>query len=177
MARIAMGLLALVLPLAGCSTISSIFSEESRGRPDCPQVGALADGANLARFRPGGGADLTDLAVEASIARVGGTCERARGDRVRVTVNVTFDAARGPAATGRTADLPWFVAVTRDGQILDRQSFATRVEFPANAATAPRTSETVELLLPAGQPPSAFSVIVSFQLSEAELAYNRRARR
>jgi hypothetical protein len=164
----------LCLVLAGCGS----WFEEPQGRPDCPQVGILPEGATLTRFRPGGGTDLTDVTAEARVVGLAGRCERAR-DRVRVAVDVQLEAAAGPAAgPERAVDLPWFVAVLGpDQQIVDRRAFSTRFAYPAGRVTPARATESVDIVLPAGQPPGAFGVLVSWQLTEAEMAYNRRARR
>lgn len=145
-------------------------------RADCPHVGVLADAADLTRFRPGGGEDLTEMVVDARMRGVAGSCDLARR-ATTVELAISMDATRGPAAQGRAVDLPYFVAVMdRDGRILDKQVFQARIEFPPNRSSVRLTGEQVRLTLPTpeGVRGRDYAVSVGFQVSESELALNRR---
>lgn len=173
MRRWRFGWLIVLAPLMGCG---SLFTPD-QGRPDCPEVGILADGSTLTRFRAGGGTDLGDVIADGRVAGLAGRCERAR-ERVRVAVDVQLEVAPGPAGTERSVQLPWFVAVLAPGQtVVDRRAFTSRFDFPAGRVAPARLTESVDVVLPPDLPPGAYTVLVSWQLSEAELAYNRRARR
>lgn len=148
-------------------------------RAPCPRIVILGDGADLTRFRPGGDRDLTAMVVDARIEGFNAQCDYASRDRSALTVRVTprFEAERGPAAEGRTADLPWFVALTDPGDaaVLDRQSFTARATFPPNV---PRTAvigqpTRMTVPLPAGARAQDYTIRLSFQLSPEELARNR----
>ena len=84
--------------------------------------------------------------------------------------------ARGPAAGDEPIAVPFFVAVSRDGQILDKQTFRVIPSFDANSTTARVTSDEIDLNLPIDRQTlgSAYDVAVGFQLSPEELALNRR---
>ncbi len=145
-------------------------------RADCPHVGVLADAADLTRFRPGRGEDLTELVLDARVTGVTGSCDLARR-ATNVDVAITIQATRGPAATTRVLDVPYWVAVMdREGKILDKQVFQARFEFPSNRTTMRLTGEEVRLVLPTpeGVRGRDFSVSVGLQVTEEELAFNRR---
>jgi hypothetical protein len=145
-------------------------------RADCPRIGVLADAADLTRFTPGKGEDLTEMVVDARVSGVRGQCDMARA-AIQVELAITLDATRGPAAQGRVLDVPYFVVVTdADGEVLDKQVFQARFEFEPNRSRARISDEAVKLMLPtaANLRGSAYSVSIGLQVTEAELAYNRR---
>src|SRR5690606_25232608 len=101
-----------------------------------------------------------------------------RGRSVTVDITPRFEVERGPASTGSSADLPWFVAVSdaEDTRILDQLDFTTRAVFEPNVSRGGVTGERVRLTLPNsnGQSTANFNVRLSFRLTPEELAYNRR---
>lgn len=180
--RRALALALLPLALAACGEVRS----GGRGtapiaaptRPDCPTAVALADAADLRRYRTPDSQDLTDLIVAARITGLSGQCVFAdRRRSVEVTLTLAMEATRGPAARERTVSIPYFVAVTDpQDRILDKAVYSIAAEFPANRSRLRLTGEQVTLTLPitAERPPASYTVVVGFQLTEAELALNRR---
>lgn len=142
--------------------------------PACPGAAIVRDAADLSRYR-GDGRDLTDAVLEGRITGLSGACKRDGADTVVTTVQVGIDLTRGPAATGRAADLAYFVAVLEGERILDKQVFTLRAEFPPNADRLRLSGDDVELRLPvrANKTAVAYRIQVGFQLTPAELEYNR----
>jgi len=163
----------LVLLLAACGSAPADIAPIA-----CPTPGLLADGANLVRYRPGPVQDLTTLDFEARLNGLSGGCRPGRrNESVDVRVNVGFAIDRGAAAAGRSVDLPWFIAVIDpNGQVLSRQSFVERVAFNRNETRLSGTSEEVRVNLPVDDQRRAqdYRILISFQLTEPELALNRR---
>lgn len=147
-------------------------------RPDCPPAGAVAELADLRRYRTPDSQDLTDLVVAARITRLSGACTYAdRRRAVRVTLTVGMEATRGPAAAERTIRLPYFVAVADAAdRILDKAVYTVAAEFPPNRSRVRLAGEEVTLVLPvsAERPAGSYTVLVGFQLTPEELALNRR---
>ncbi len=174
----ALALLAMAAALAGCG------GSGSEARPNlpatCPRVALLADAADLSRYRPGGGQDLSALELDARISGFQARCDYARrGRALEMTLSVGLQAERGPAAQARSADLPWFAAVTdaaEDGPILNKREFTTRVTFPPNVGRVRVQSEELSITLPLSETRRLgdYAVLVGFQLSPEELALNRR---
>ncbi len=159
----------LLAGLAGCGgTVSDKFP------PACPRAGVLADAADLTRYR-GGGHDLTDLVLDARITGVSGDCTRADRRQLDVTVTVGMQVVRGPAAAGQPLEVPFFVAVSQGGAVLDKQVYRLSPGFGPNADTVRLTSDPVTISLPIGPDRlgSAYDVVVGFQLTQDELATNR----
>lgn len=166
------GVLAGLAALAGCGGSAPVGLSTA----PCPRISILADGADLTRFRPGGPQDLSAMAVDARITGFQAQCDFAGRDRLDVRVTPQFSVERGPALAGRTADLPWFLAVsTPEEEVLDRTAETTRVAFAQNVGRAAASGPTVRFTMPIGNGVRAqdFLVRLSFQLDEAELAYNR----
>ncbi|NKE43980.1 hypothetical protein HB662_04275 [Roseomonas frigidaquae] len=179
MARSSMGVAALagLALLAGCGGNQSLTSAASQA--PCPRIVILADGADLTRFRAGASGDLTALTADARIAGFQANCDFAGRDRSALDVRVTprFEVERGPAAEGRTLELPWFVALSDagDAALLDRQAFTSRVTFGPNVVRTTIQGQTARLSMPLGQGVRAvdYTVRISLQLTPEELALNR----
>ncbi|MBN9560985.1 MAG: hypothetical protein J0H14_09705 [Alphaproteobacteria bacterium] len=163
----------LLATLAGCSgPVTSTFP------PECPHAGVLADAADLTRYRSAGAAghDLTDMVLDGQITGVSGDCTRASRRELDVSVAVSMRLTRGPAARGPVGSVPFFVAVTQNGQVLDKQVYHITPDFAANSDTVRLTSDPVSLTLPISveKTGSAYDLVVGFQLTPDEVALNRR---
>jgi hypothetical protein len=159
----------------GARTIATLANELA----PCPRIVILGDGADLTRFRPGGDRDLTAMVVDARIEGFNASCDYANSARDSLAIRLTprFEAERGPAAEGRTAELPWFVALTDPGDqsVLDRRGFAARASFPPNTPRATVIGQQARLAVPLrpGARAQDYTIRLSFQLSPEELAHNR----
>ena len=170
----------LLLAVAACT----VFQEEEPP-PSCPRISILGDAATLTKFRPGPGRDLTDVLYEGVVSGVTGSCAYAndgkRANRaLSMKVALVIEAARGPANRDGRAAFPYFVGITDSSRnVLNKQRFNVTAVFPGNRARLVVTDNPVALEIPvkAGQSGQDFEIFVGFQLSRAELEYNRRARR
>lgn len=165
--------LAAVLVLSGCVALSRVPAGS------CPRASVLADAGEMTRFKPGPGQDLIDVVFEAEIAGVAVTCEDVRSDGLVAVVSLGLVTSRGPAATGRVAEVPFFVAyVDRAGKIRDKAVFSSRVEFPAGRPkVAVREDIELDIPLSATDSPADLAIVVGLQLTRQELERNRARRR
>lgn len=163
-----------LLLLAGCGGAPRNIMANATA--PCPHIGVLADAADLTRFRPGGGRDLTAMTLNASISGFQAKCDYASGRQggLDVTLTPAFTAERGPAAQGRTAEIPYMVAVAEGESIQDRAAYALAVEFPPNVSKLRSEGEELSIRLP-GDPQQAAgkTIWIGFVLSPEELALNR----
>jgi hypothetical protein len=162
-------ILLLAAALAACGS-----NDPNAFAPPCPQPVIAPDTGDLTLYRPTGH-DVTDLQLNARVEGIDGNCKPGGRDRLAARLTVGFRIARGPAASGRVFDLPYFVAVTRGDQILDEHFYTLHVEFPGNVETVDLRSEPVDLLLPTppGTPGTAYRVLAGFRLTPAQLQQNR----
>ncbi|SLN33712.1 hypothetical protein [Oceanibacterium hippocampi] len=164
--------IALLGLLAACS--GGLFGKE-RNLP-CPTANVVSGAERITQYRPGPGRDITDVAYEAEIVPVAGSCEYVDDDKaVEVLLKVEIRGTRGPGAEGRTGDFAFFSAVT-DGEqdILARQRFSSPVEFPAGRSRA-GVSEEIRFRIPLkpDQFADAFEILVGFELTREQLEENR----
>jgi hypothetical protein len=156
--------------LAACSG-----SPTAQFPPVCPTAGILRDGADLTRFR-GTGTDLTDMVVDGRITGLGGKCELDDAKHLRTQLNVRLDLTRGPASRSDTQEVAYFVSVSKGDTILDKQIYRLNAAFPGNSDRARLTTDEVDLVLPIDDKVqgNSYSILVGFQLTPAELEFNRR---
>ncbi len=171
---------ALAVAAAGCT------GDDPASRPRCPEIAILADAAGLVRFAPGGGQDLTDVDHEAEIIDFAYGC-RYEGDPddfdrvLLVGVAPVIEAVRGPANTDRQASFEYFVTLTDGGRrVVNKQTFGVALTFPGNQTrvTLRDDEPPITITIPAGAGTSPFDyrIFVGFQLTPAELEFNRRRR-
>jgi hypothetical protein len=107
-----LGLSALIL--AGCGG-RDVMSQ--RPQAPCPRVALLAEAADLTRYRAGARPDLGTMEVDARLLGFQARCDYApRDGGLDVILLVEASAERGPAATTAAAELPFFIAVTEEGE-------------------------------------------------------------
>jgi hypothetical protein len=140
----------------------------------CPQGIVPADSATVTRFRDGPGRDLTDVIAEGEIVNILVQC---RYDKRGVTVDlqVAIAANRGPADRSRVAEFDYFVALVDPEQnILAKEPFRVKFEFRDNR-TRLGLVEELEPRLPLADVMKGpeYRVLVGFQLTPEELAWNR----
>ena len=169
--RALMSLCSAAVLLAGCATPEDAFA------PPCPAPSIPRDFNDLHRFR-GQGRDITDQVLTGRITGIKGACKRDGDTVVVANISVGLELIRGPALKGRTADVAYFVAVSEGDTILDKQVFKLQAEFAENTERLRLAGDDVELRLPvtAKKPASAYRISVGFEVTPAELEFNRERR-
>jgi hypothetical protein len=160
---------ALVL-LAACS-------KSEKREAACPQGIIPADAATITRFRDGPGRDLTDVVAQGEIVNILVQCKYDRRG-VTVDLQVAIGAARGPADRSRAAEFDYFVALVDPEQnVLVKEPFRIRFEFRDNRTRLGLVEEIEPRLpLPDVMKGPEYRVLVGFQLTAEELAWNRSQR-
>jgi hypothetical protein len=161
---------AAVLALAGCS------EKSTRAGLTCPPVQTVPSADTIAFFGPGGH-EAKDVTAGARFFKIQTTCAR---ETVGVAVNATivFYVQRETAAT-KGATLPYFVALVDPGQhLLTEEAFQSKATFVgADVYTETKPEEiTVHIPVKNDTEASAFTVVVGFQLTPDQLAFNRATR-
>jgi hypothetical protein len=156
------------LLLAGCGPTEQF-------PPICPSIALLADAADLTQYN-GKGQDLTDLVVDGRITAVPAKCQRGGKGIVNVKLKVNAAVVRGPAFTGRDVTVPVIVGVAQGETVLDRKAYTLVGQFKSNIDTVLLGSDEISLDFPVTEqkPASLYRIYVGFQLTEEQLALNRR---
>lgn len=167
-------LLAMTLPMfASCAPKGDAFP------PACPRADLLWEAADLTRYVDTAAAanqDVRGLVLSGRFLGIPAKCQAgSRPTEVTADVGVVIQLARGPAMQGRVVDVPFFLAVTEGGRILDKQNYQAHITFPPNVDNFTYTSESVHMIFPVDATKSAavYTVLAGFQLTPAELDYNR----
>ena len=169
--------------LAACEATEGLnpFDGSKVVVPECPTVKLLRDADKITVYRPGPGRDITDIVYEAKLTGFSGECEYV-GDNdvfqeVVVSVRAKFDLARGPAATKRTADLKYFVAVPEFFPAPEgKRNFVRRVGFPMGRNNITFNDDFVEIRIPLTKDRKGpgSRVYIGFHLTQDQLNLNRR---
>lgn len=173
---------AALLVLAGCGSggfFSGKTPEEKAKEATlaCPRVGIVRELSEVVQFRPGQGREPSDVISHGVLSDYSGNCEYG-SDGVTVNVNLTLLSDRGPALAGSQAQYRYFVAVVPPGTETptSKQHFDTAVDFAAGQAHAGNREELVQTIpLPKDVNAKEWRVLIGFQLTPDELAFNRAA--
>lgn len=170
-ARMAAALLVTATTLAACG------DKQDRFAPPCPSPTILPDLGDLRRYN-GRGQDIVDTVLEGRVVSIEGSCTRTAPGIVTATVSIGLDLSRGPAATSRTADLAWFIALTDGDNILDKRVFPLRPTFPPNVNRLRLVGDQIDINIPVSSQKSAaaYRIVAGFELTPAEVAVNRERR-
>ncbi|MCQ9155797.1 hypothetical protein [Acidomonas methanolica] len=172
-ARFAPFFLTAPLALTACEEQQSAFA------PACPHLDMLGDASDLFAY-DGRGLDVGDLVAHASLTGMTGACEAGpTGEHhqrtVRTRISLAMTIQRGPAAAVEALDLPYFVAVVRNGKILDKKVFHATAAFEPNTSLTAVNTPIRIIDLPASDSieDTDYHMVVGFQLTRAQLQYNR----
>ena len=161
----ACGLAALT---AGCSTSSDYTGT------NCPQVAIIRDLSVLSRF--GGPTTVPDeQAFYGEIVGASGECDY-DDDAVEMALHISMVYDRPVGRPQADEPVSYFVAIARpDGAVVGKETFPATVAFRENEMRAGYREELdLEVPLPNGAATGpSYIVYVGFQLTEAELEYNR----
>ncbi len=168
------------LLLAGCNTANPLVIK----RTSCPAVAVVKHAGTLSRFGGNGSFDAGNLQLSATLSALGSDCTDKNGARSVISFEVS---ARGAAAGD--VELPYFVAVVKDGTTLLSKQIYTAKLRTNEAGNRGHTHVNVTITTPAvplppkpkpsdfdefAPPPKqlGYEVLIGFQLSDAEVAYN-----
>jgi hypothetical protein len=169
--------LAALPALAGCSGRGGSVMNQRPTAP-CPRVALLADAVDLTRYRPGARPDIGTVEVDARMIGFQARCDYAPRDAgLDVILTVQVSAERGPAATSRTAGLPFLIAVTEgtESRVLNKATDTVQVTFGEGERSTVAQSAEMMVRLPGNPQRAAEKVIlVGFQLTPEQLAENQR---
>lgn len=169
------------LAICGVSLLSltACQDEQSAFAPACPHVQILSEAADFYDY-DGKGLDVGDLVARASMAGLSGSCTAGpNGPKhqktVRTSLSIAVDVVRGPAKPDEKIVLPYFVAVMRDGHIVDKKVFEVAADFAPNTTTSHLRAPVRYIDLPASDSiqETNYSMAVGFQLNHSQLGYNR----
>lgn len=138
---------------------------------NCPAVSVVSNVGSITRFA-GAGRNAKDVAFNASITGIHIDCEQ--GERVDMEISFAIVAQRGPAMTGDSATLPYFLILMRDNhRITVKKIYETTIRFKGGADRA-AVRETIVQRFEDSAPARRYDyeLLVGFQLTPDEVIYN-----
>lgn len=146
---------------------------------ECPQVKALPDLASITQFSDPANPQADKMIASTSIDNVGASCQ-VSPNSVSVELSLDFSGTLGPVGVKdlngqANYTYPYFLTViTPDGQILSKDVFALSTVYENKQISVKKQDKLRQVIpLMAGQSANQFQILIGFQLSDAELAYNR----
>jgi hypothetical protein len=160
-----------MLALGACG---STPPETAPPPPPCPTALLLEGLDRTTTYRAGAEPRPSELRYLAVLTDLTSAC-RYQNAGVEVDLTFSLTAERGPAFSSAPEEVTYFVATLGpDEQILKKDEFSAELDFEEGYAGA-RWSEELTLLLRSVTPDNGadYTLIVGFQLNDAELAQRR----
>ena len=178
-------LLALPLALSGCMRLGERLGFREpvmvlfEGGPVCPSTAVLSDAVTVTKLRPGAPATPPNpanvvLAAEMSQAQLACTYD-AEKNAITMEINFAVRATRGAAASGADPELDYFIAVIdAEGALLTKNIFKSQPDLDGQmAGMYTQNVSNFVFQLAMDKRPADYQLLTGFQLTPAELAYNR----
>lgn len=162
-----------MLLASGCAAVDALDTTPNVG--PCPVAGVLYDASRLVEIQ--GTERHENVAFTGAVEGVRSFCRYRGTDPIAMDIEIDFAFGKGPKAEGTTKSYPVFVTVTRrDRTVLAKETFAMNVNFPAGKDIVRLTESVPGIVIPrANETVSGtnFEVIVGFDLTPEQIAYNR----
>ena len=151
-----------------------------RNAGPCPFVKVLYDAGRIVEFANNQEASA-QVTYTGEIEGVSAACAYKDAEPIRVRVNVLFNMGRGPQAQGDQRTYRYWVAVTqRNKAVLAKEYFDLPVTFRPGQDRVMINEELGEIVIPRANlqvSGSNFEVLVGFDVTPAQAAFNRDGKR
>lgn len=156
-------------------------NNDDRNPGPCPLMGVLYDSSRLVEFATPE-QRYANIAWTGEMRGVRGFCRYTGADPIEMNLEIDMAFGRGPAAgEARTRTYRYWVAVTRRGVApIEKQYYNIRVEFNGDRTIVTGTDEIERITIPRANAEVSgdnFEILVGFELTPEQLAYNRDGRR
>ncbi len=186
-----LAILFAILPLAGCETLG--LSSPPPAYPDqtgavtaaatgptivaepCPQSAVLSETSKMIVMR-GTGTAAGDIMLTAEISPPKLECDYDPSTRVdNIDLNFPIILTKGPAFAGDKTQITYFIALVNNaGEVIAKKQYQRSVDFEGKQSfIATEAVDNLVLTLGPGTVPVDHRILIGFQLTPAQLAYNR----
>lgn len=134
----------------------------------CPSISILADASRMAVVQSA----KVDLKAEIVTPQLGCSVSKASA---RANLSFMVKGAIAPDAAIEARTVPYFVAVIAGGKVIEKQIFDLNLPFAGADRTlyVKESVARVDIPIAPGTSAEDYSVTIGFQLTEAQLAWNR----
>lgn len=169
---------AAMITLAACSSVGGGLDTRQNAGP-CPTVGALYEAGRIVKF-DGDSETYRNISYTGEIVGVRLFCRYVDDEPLLAEVEIGFAFGQGPKGAERRHNYEYFVAVTRRNRIvLERETFTIEADFKDGPVTSgadlvgriviPRKDDSIS--------GGNFEVLVGFELTDAQLEFNKDGKR
>ena len=170
--------------LSGCADMQKSFSQmkwpnwskpttAKMASANCPQVSAMPDLDSITDMRG------TDIVTQTSLSSISSTCDT-KDLNTTVRLNLGFKSKLGPAGVKDASSeanysIPYLIAViSPKGEIISKDIFAVSLTYK-KGQTEMSYNDILEQIIPLEKAGTAsqYKIMIGFQLSEPQLAFNR----
>jgi hypothetical protein len=155
-----------LLLLMGCSSRILI----------CPVPAILADTQSVTLFRPGATPDLSNELYSVSLVNATNDCTyNTKQGMVGASLELTFRAKRAPTRDAATYSVPYFVAVNEGAKIYTKRLYTLKFTFAPGASdvTVTQAPDDVQIKISSGKLPWNYQQLAGFQMTAAQIDYNK----
>lgn len=164
--------------VSGCDTWSSAVAYvRSDTEAVCPDANVLANTSVLPVFDPAKGADPSNVVYTVRMTGVKTRCDYTkRTGKIDNFVRVRYTATRPPGGEAAHYKVPYYVAVTSGGEIVDKKNFWLEFDFPKSEATVQGEILVDEIDFVAARDKRSFEyhLLTGFQLTQSQIEYNKK---
>lgn len=162
--------------LAGCTVYDSITSYMSSDKVSvCPDAAILANTSSLPAFSPKAESDPSGVIYKIAMTYLTTRCEYDKTEKsADARVKIFFHAERPPGGGETSYRVPYYIAVTSGGEILDKKIYWLEFEFPAGAVSSDPQAVVDSTVVQYAKDKNAYDyhLLAGFQLTKAQLEYN-----
>jgi hypothetical protein len=147
----------------------------------CPLMGVLYDSSRIVKFVGDGSERFANVAYTGEIRGVRGLCRYTGADPIVMNLELDMAFGKGPQAAGNAHVYRYWVAVTRkDSAPIEKQYFDVNVNFPRGEDRVAGPEVIERIVIPRANEKTSganFEVLVGFDLTDEQLAFNRAGKR
>ncbi len=145
----------------------------------CPAVRVLYDAQRFVELD--GPERFENVGFTGEISRVSSSCRYIGDDPISISLQMDMAFGKGPKAVGASKDVTYFVSVTRKDLVpISRERYTQRFVIPAGTDRVSLQSAVTNVVIPRANKDVAgnnFEVFVGFELTDAQLEFNRDGKR
>lgn len=147
----------------------------------CPLMGVLYDTSRIVKFNEPNAQRYANIEFTGEMQGVQGLCRYVEADPITMNMEIQMAFGRGPAATSDRQTYRYWVAVTRRGRApIEKVYFDVDVRFPRGESVVTLREQIDEIVIPRATAETSgenFEILVGFELTPEQLAFNRAGRR
>jgi len=168
-------------PVTERSALQRIFGDDDTANAGpCPLLGVLYDSSRLVEFA-GAGERFANVAYTGEMRGVRGLCRYTEANPIEMSLEIEMAFGKGPAAPRNSRVYRYWVAVTRANLApVEKQYFDVNVNFPRGEDRMAGSEVIQKIVIPRANDTISganFEILVGFELTPEQLAFNRSGKR